>query len=565
METSVQGMWQDVSALGRRMASWWRWSDPRLRGSERKALRLEQQGFVIRTQPLFVLANIVNLLIVSTVSLAYVAWEHVLAWGAPILLLCAFALLTWWRLKSKPASHSSYTPVLPWAIGLTALLGLQWGLAAIFLVDASQFDLHLFIIFTIIVMMASTTTILNPLPHACCAFIFLAPFPAMVMALSTAGTVEIAVASALTVYIVGLCISTRVGYMRFSNLVVTRNLLAEAREDLVDAIEWTPNAFALFSPDGKTVISNSAYRTFFPNNAAIGEEEFIRERQLSDSRWVRSSQRRTSRGGMVSVHVDISTMKEREEELRSARDQADSANRSKSEFLAMMSHELRTPLNAVIGFSQLLSTDKETASDPARVREYSNAITESGNHLLQVINDILDLSKIEAGRYELFEDEVDIASVVNGTARLLEQKALASDLDFYYELPEGLPALKADERAIRQMLLNLLSNAIKFTPRGGQITVNVSRHKDGRLAINVKDTGIGIAQEDMPRVLAAFGQVQNNLNRDSQGTGLGIPLVCRLIELHEGELVIDSVVGEGTTVHLIFPANRVIRQSTAAA
>ena len=565
MKKALRSAWQHIKTHCQNFIEWWRWSDPRARGTEGESLRLEQQIFLVRTLPVFSGLNIFMGVVVTAVALKGASPLQVLPWSACVLMTAAITLFGWWHVKNKPAPTRVRGRNLRRAAQFSFLQGLIWGSLVTFMLNTPYMSLGLFAVFVIVVVMAGTVTLMNPIPSVCYAYILSTPVPAIVIFLFRDGPVRDAFVLTLIAYTLGLCFSTRLGYERFFKMVSTRNLLSEAREDLIDAIEWSPNAFALFSAEGRITLSNSTSRTFFPDGAKFIQSEFLREEQLPDGRWVRSSQRRTSRGGTVSVYVDISAMKEREDELRNARDAAHGANRSKSEFLTMMSHELRTPLNAVIGFSQLLATDRGAASDIEKVQDYAGAITDSGNHLLQVINDILDLSKVEAGRYEIFEDEVDVGGVINGAMRLLEQKALAADLHLSADVPADLPTLKADERTIRQMLLNLLSNAVKFTPRRGRVTVSARVRPDGTMAITVTDTGIGIAEEDMPRVFAPFGQVQNNLNRDRQGTGLGIPLVRRFINLHGGELEVESAPGKGTAAHLVFPPDRVINAQAAVA
>ncbi|MGE5148045.1 MAG: PAS-domain containing protein [Candidatus Eiseniibacteriota bacterium] len=257
------------------------------------------------------------------------------------------------------------------------------------------------------------------------------------------------------------------------------------------------------------------------------------------------------------VARDISDRKRAEAELKLAKEQAELASRAKSEFLANMSHELRTPLNAVIGFSEIIK-DEVLGRDPDKYRVYAGDIHASGVHLLSLINDILDLSKIEAGKAELTEAEVDLAEVVRSSVRLIRERAEAAEIGVTVTLPPALPRLWAERRALKQVLLNLLSNAIKFTPAGGQVTVGAGVEADKSLRLWVADTGIGISAKDIERALTPFGQVGSPLTRDHQGTGLGLPLSRALVELHGGRLELVSRPGVGTTVSVILPARRVI-------
>jgi signal transduction histidine kinase len=234
---------------------------------------------------------------------------------------------------------------------------------------------------------------------------------------------------------------------------------------------------------------------------------------------------------------------------------AEAANRAKTEFLANMSHELRTPLNAIIGFSQLL-TDRRQATDPIRVIAYAEDINSAGQRLLEEVNEILDLAKIEAGRAELHEEWFDPAEAIELPLSLVRQQAEGADLTLAVEESKGLPQLYADREYLKKILINLLTNAVKFTPRGGKVTLTTTVASDRWLSFSVSDTGIGIAEEDMWKALMPFQQISSELSRKYEGTGLGLPLSKRFVELHGGTLKIDSEPGHGTTVTVRFPPDR---------
>lgn len=269
-------------------------------------------------------------------------------------------------------------------------------------------------------------------------------------------------------------------------------------------------------------------------------------------RPVRQASGDASDRSVVAITRDISDRKAQEAELMRARDAAESANRAKTQFLANMSHELRTPLNAVIGFSEILARELFGRLGEDRYRDYARLIHESGGHLLNVVNDILDMSKIEAGKFNILKEPFDVGtllkSCVDTVRPAAEKKALALEL----ELPERMPELLADKRACKQMLLNVLSNAIKFTDEGGRIHLS-AREADGAVHLIVRDSGIGIAEKDLPNLGNPFVQAENSYDRSYDGAGLGLSVVKGLARLHGGRMEIDSQLGEGTTVVIVLP------------
>jgi two-component system cell cycle sensor histidine kinase PleC len=239
-----------------------------------------------------------------------------------------------------------------------------------------------------------------------------------------------------------------------------------------------------------------------------------------------------------------------------AREHAEAASRAKSQFLANMSHELRTPLNAILGFSEMI-TSRIFAAKPEKHYEYAGLIHDSGFHLLTLINDILDLAKIEAGSWTLRESELDLAEIVAESCAMVQPRADSGGCELRVAIDAHLPYVHGDERALKQILLNLLSNAVKFTPRGGRVTVFARREADGTVVLGVTDTGVGIAIEDQERVFQNFGQGRHDVVTADKGTGLGLPIVKGLVEAHGGSIALVSEVGEGTTVTIHLPASRV--------
>jgi two-component system, cell cycle sensor histidine kinase PleC len=383
---------------------------------------------------------------------------------------------------------------------------------------------------------------------------------------------------------------------------------------LRDAIESISEAFVVWDADNRLVLCNSKFQSLhgladeavrpgmrYEAVVAAGAKPVIRtqsngerrsehartfEAQLEDGRWLHISERRTKDGGFVSVGTDITPLKRHEErlleserrlmatvaDLRSSqhalerqteqlaylaekyaeqKDRAEEANQAKSEFLANMSHELRTPLNAIIGFSEIMETGMFGPLGASKYHEYCRDIRDSGNYLLDVINDILDMSKIEAGRTTLDFQDVDLAQIIADAVRILSARAAEKRLDVKLEVAPAI-RLKADRRALKQVALNLLSNAVKFTPESGRVTVR-ARTVAGVVTLAIEDTGIGIPKEALKNLGRPFEQVESQLTKSHKGSGLGLAIAKSLVDLHGGNVRIRSTPGVGTIVLVRLP------------
>jgi PAS domain S-box-containing protein len=260
---------------------------------------------------------------------------------------------------------------------------------------------------------------------------------------------------------------------------------------------------------------------------------------------------------MFGTSRDVTALRNATDELIEAKLRAEAASQTKSRFLANMSHELRTPLNAIIGFSEiLLARDDLTAE---KRLEYLSDVCVSGKHLLSLINDILDISRIEAGKTEVCEETVCANDLIDSVQRMVRARADEAEVELYVRIEGGLPALNIDRRLIMQALLNFASNAVKFTERGGRVGIEASRNAEDGIDIAVRDTGIGMSAADVARVGERFLQADGRLSRKYEGTGLGLVIAKRLIELHGGELIVQSTLGKGTTMTIRLPASRAVQ------
>jgi two-component system cell cycle sensor histidine kinase PleC len=400
---------------------------------------------------------------------------------------------------------------------------------------------------------------------------------------------------------------------------------AEADMRLRDAIETISEAFVVWDANNRLVLCNSKFqslhglsdeavapgtryeavvqsgakpviRTHMTGETRMTESARVFEAQLEDERWLHISERRTKDGGFVSVGTDITALKRHEEKLMESekrlmatvadlrnsqqtlerqaqqlaylaekygeqKRRAEDANQAKSEFLANMSHELRTPLNAIIGFSEIMESGMFGPLGAEKYHEYCRDIRESGNYLLDVINDILDMSKIEAGRTRLDLELVELEHILTDAMRVLAGRAEEKRLVLKLEIPGPIP-LKADRRAVKQIVLNLLSNAVKFTPDGGRVTVR-GRMAGDAVMIAIEDTGIGIPKDALANLGKPFEQVESQLTKSHQGSGLGLAIAKSLVELHGGSMRIRSTPGVGTVVLLRLPIDGKPHQAEA--
>lgn len=283
--------------------------------------------------------------------------------------------------------------------------------------------------------------------------------------------------------------------------------------------------------------------------------------RFGDNGWIRIREYRADDGNTLGIYSDINEDKRREAALREARYSAEIANRAKTEFPANMSHEFRTPLNAIIGFSEIMKDQMLGPLANERYLSYAQDINDAGQHLLELVNDVLDIARIETGNVALAAEVIDLRAAVHSSTTLLRDRAQSKELTLTTRVAANVGALLGDSRRVKQVLVNILANAVKFTPQGGQVTVDVWREESGSVNVSVADTGIGIAEADIARVLQPFAQADASLSRPYEGSGLGLALSKNLMELHGGSLSIASTLNIGTVVFLRFPPERAVHEA----
>lgn len=396
--------------------------------------------------------------------------------------------------------------------------------------------------------------------------------------------------------IVGKPLLNATGFVStYSN--VTDQSLAESYSDLlIQALDRTAAGIAIFDPNDNLVLTNRTIRETNPfvtghSMPGFGYEDWGRamidnhmiagidgredawlskwmglrlkprgglETERTDGNWRVIDVIILQSGHTVMVSNDITELKKAQIGLINAKEEAELANRAKTDFLANMSHELRTPLNSIIGFSELLISIDIGTLGLSRANEYLGDINRSGRHLLRLISDILDISKIEVGELKLDEEALCLRELSEECMRMIKERARRAGTRIENHLRPPKVRLFADETRIKQIILNLLTNAIKFTESGGVVSLSWHKNDNGSISLKVTDTGAGMAMENIKVALEPFGQVANSMTREHEGAGLGLPLSRRLAELHQADLTIESEIGKGTTVLVTFPAERVV-------
>ena len=378
--------------------------------------------------------------------------------------------------------------------------------------------------------------------------------------------------------------------------------LVMAERGLAEVLESMHEGFALFDEQDRLIMWNKKYENMFPmihdvikygvrfedlvraaaergqNAESLADREaWIKERlrifrslesdsesRFTDGRWLLARKYRGNSGRTLAIFIDITELKQREAELREAKLQAETANRIKSEFLANMSHELRTPLNAIIGFSDILIKEQAGPIGTPVYREYAKDVNNSGHQLLGIIEDLIDLSRLETGQVDLRETELSLGGLLDLCRRAFEDKAASAGVSLAIEPAQEEIEIWADQVRLRQVLHNLISNAIKFTPSGGSVRLSGGLADTGEIEIRIADTGIGMTPHELDIAVEPFRQAQSSLTRTQGGSGIGLTLCNSMIKLHDGTLEIESRKGEGTTVTLRLPACRhLVRQQAS--
>jgi signal transduction histidine kinase len=542
-------------------------------GAYTPEVRRQQQIFLVNQTPLFAAVNLVSGALLVVVFWNLVPHWETLLWYGLLIVGPSMQFLGWLRLYGRPPPTRVSGRTLERAKWWSLLIGGLWGATSLIFYMPHSIPHQMLLAVVITGMTAGMAAVLGPLPSLCARFLIACLSGLVLRLLNEGHTIHLTIAVMAFFFGFALIKGSQINFKQFSRIITFSKELEVARAHLVNAIESTNDAFAIFNTEGALVIANRRFLQWFPGMTSVSDTDSTATLyRFVEGRWVQSSLRPIPGGGFVSVHTDVTALKEREDQLvaanrqaERARQQAEEASRAKSEFLANMSHELRTPLNAIMGFSELMSTELFGPLGTPRYKEYVGDIHKSASHLLSIIGDILDLSKIESSNYKIEFERVDLREVVGWVVSLATQKkALTDGRHIEVEIDESARELMLDLRASKQILLNLVGNAMKFTPVDGRVGIRVKGDADGATRITVWDTGIGIPKDKLDWVKQPFSQFESVFHKKFHGTGLGLSISDALVRLQGGGLIIDSDEGKGTQVTVLFPPERRLDASAEA-
>ena len=480
-------------------------------------------------------------------------------WLAPIFISGLVQLWSWSRFRKSPPPKRVGGGFLRKGEFVAWLAGICWGSCGIvFGGSVASAEQVMFLYMIQAGMAAGVVSLMTPLPRHTARFVLPCLLPTAISPFISDGNYLIATAIMGSIFAMALINSSIDSYQQMKATIGKTWESRDARNNLIDAIESTKDAFAFYNADGELVLANEHHEKLYGGETLdvdIHSIEDTVETVKRNGRWLIRSRHGTRHGGVVLVHTDISSIKMRERELVEARKEAVEADEAKSRFLSTMSHELRTPLNIILGFSRLMASDSQVKLKWGEVAEYSDSINESGTHLLHLIDDIIDYSKVGLDKFLLDPAEVDVRALLAKTISLaasFEHIQNLSDLDV--QVSPKLGSLRVDESVCQRIIMNLLTNALRFRGNDNRVVIRAGLNGEGCPFIAVRDFGPGIPEDELDRVFEAFYQRETGLDRGYGGTGLGLTLCRHLARLHDGDVILKSRPGVGTTAMLVLPA-----------
>lgn len=503
----------------------------------------------------------VNLLLSTSILLivwptASLPW--LFAWYIYIVAYSLLLIANWFAMKDKAVSDRPSGKFMRRVELNILLFGIVWGCAS-FLTEGASVYRQAVVMIIQVSTYAGLCGVVPALPRL--TFRFGVPSLIMIVAFNLSISFGLGlILAALGVVLMAALTSGGIGAERQLNAISqTARDARMAREDLVNAINSMSDAFSLRDEEGKLILANERYHELFDDNEADADENIDLEPHeptlVGDGRWVIKKAHETPHGGEINIYTDITVLKEREYELINARAEAEQADEAKSRFLSTMSHELRTPLNVILGFSKLMSGGSKIELRAEDIREYAEHISESGEHLLHLINDIIDYTKIGIDKYLLECEPTEATDILHGAIEMAESlHGEKGEHRIRCHIDPDLGQLIVDPSAIHRIVMNLLSNALKFSSESSRVILRAGLLDGGRPFIAVRDYGPGIPAEQLEQVFEPFHQLSTASASANQGTGLGLSLSRHIARLHGGDIKLKSVEGDGLTALVILPA-----------
>lgn len=521
---------------------------------------LAQQLLLTKQQlPMGFINSLAAILIGFTVWGSSKPWI-VLSWTGVVVAIGLFQMYTSWRMRKLPEPKSVSGSYLRKGEYASLIAGILWGgTGFLFGFASGDTTLMLFLFVMHAGMAAGVVSLITPLPRHTVRFVFPCLLPSIMAVFVYDGDFALALSVMGGLFFMALANSSLMSYNQLKANINRTHETLMAKNTLSNAINASHDAFAFFGPDGSLVLANDRHRALFESQLTrdtFGNSEQGVRTIRQGSHWLLRSVHEVESGGSVVVHTDVTAMKARERELVDARREAEEADEAKSRFLSTMSHELRTPLNVIIGYSTLMSTSSKVELSRKEITDYADGIQQSGDHLLRLVDDIIDYSKVGLGRFLVEPHRVDLRSVLAKSISLAASFEGIKDLSILdVSVSPKLQYLLVDEFVCQRILISLLSNAFRFRETDPRLVIRARLDEAGRPFISIRDFGPGIPQDELDHVFEAFYQTDGGLARDTNGAGLGLTLCRHLARLHDGDVILKSRVGVGTTATLVLPAS----------
>ncbi len=527
------------------------------------AVAVTQQKVYLDNALMMAMINLVNGLVVIVSFMVLAPHWWLVGWFLTLLVFSALGIRTWKAASKRTAPQTTSGRFLAKAELSSLILGAVWGLPNFYAGQVGP-EAALFYLLVSSGMASGYTSMVSSCPRMTTRFAIAISIPSFFAASVFVGDFGFAVASLIMVLNMSLAQQAVCSFRQLASLVESRTEAQTARAHLFDAVESIEDAFAIFDEEGELLMANSRHRSWFQDGLDISTIQNGRVQRMSRSKWAMSAVIPLDDGRTVAIHKDITRLKERETQLIAARREAEDANAAKARFMSTMSHELRTPLNIINGFSKIMSSSSNVIVSASEMRGYSDSILDAGEHLLSVIDDIIEFSNVGSDRYihdpgaenvpEMLSKAVSLSARFQGITDL-------SGLDI--SISSTLGDLVVDEAAFRRVLISLLSNAFKFGGQPPRVVVRAFLRKDGCPVITIRDFGTGMRPHEVERAFEPFFQGENVRAGRLPGTGLGLSLARELMRLHGGRIELSSKPGVGTTASVLLPARAHIEKESA--